>query len=492
MTEKPAENEPVEPPPPPPPSPPSPPPTDGFPPPGGYPPPGPPPSGSFFPPPRPTGGAFATKYGLIRPQQGRWLAGVAAAIGRATNTDPVLWRVLFAVLTLFGGVGLLVYLLGWLLIPSEGDTASAGEALIGRGQSSTSTPVAIGLGILAAIMFAVSFSSNVRTALIGLAVIIGAALLVSRGGGSLGRPADTTPEPPPSTFMPPPTPYTSFAAPPTGPYPPGQNPVPPGEPTATEQDATDTPTGYRPPFAPHGPYASSSPYAQSLGYPPVSPQYPGLVQAPPPTKPPRERSRLGRVVLSLICLALGTLVIVDVAGASVPGAAYVATALAVVGFGLVVGAWLGRARWLIIPGLVLTVALIGTYGSDHWDGGRDFAHGPRGNVTWTPTNVSELAGDYRVDVGNGTLDLSKVDFTDRTVPVNAHVNLGNLVVILPPSVDADVSAKVDGGSADVLGQRWDGLGNSERQVHDNGADGVGGGKLELTASVDLGKLEVRR
>ena len=86
----------------------------------------------------------------------------------------------------------------------------------------------------------------------------------------------------------------------------------------------------------------------------------------------------------------------------------------------------------------------------------------------------------------------RIPFTDHTVPVDAHVNVGNLVVILPPNVDVDVSAKVDGGSADVLGQHWDGLGNDERQLHDNGADGVGGGTLQLTASVDLGKLEVRR
>ena len=35
---------------------------------------------------------------------------------------------LFAGLTLFGGVGVLVYALGWLLIPSEGDSASPAEA----------------------------------------------------------------------------------------------------------------------------------------------------------------------------------------------------------------------------------------------------------------------------------------------------------------------------------------------------------------------------
>ena len=33
--------------------------------------------------------AFAFRNGLVRPAQGRILAGVCAALGRATNTDPV-------------------------------------------------------------------------------------------------------------------------------------------------------------------------------------------------------------------------------------------------------------------------------------------------------------------------------------------------------------------------------------------------------------------
>jgi hypothetical protein len=38
-----------------------------------------------------------------RPTRGRYIAGVCGALGRATNTDPVLWRVVLAVLGFFGG-----------------------------------------------------------------------------------------------------------------------------------------------------------------------------------------------------------------------------------------------------------------------------------------------------------------------------------------------------------------------------------------------------
>jgi hypothetical protein len=204
--------------------------------------------------------------------------------------------------------------------------------------------------------------------------------------------------------------------------------------------------------------------------------------------------------MSLICLALGALLIYDVAGHSVPGTAYLAAALAVIGLGLVVGSWLGRARWLIFPGLVLALILLiaSTVGTLRAPGGAprpwDFSHSDmaRGSRTWTPPTLVDLQNSYTVDAGNGTLDLSSIDFTGQSRSVKVHVAVGNLVVILPPTVDVDVSARVDGGSAEVLGERWDGLGNDPREIHDTGTDGTGGGKLQLTTTVDLGKLEVRR
>ncbi len=84
--------------------------------------------------PPPAGPSFSRDK-LVRPRQGRYVAGVCAALARATNTDPVLWRVVLAVLGFFGGVGVLLYLVGWLVIPAEGDTASPIESLLGQGRS---------------------------------------------------------------------------------------------------------------------------------------------------------------------------------------------------------------------------------------------------------------------------------------------------------------------------------------------------------------------
>lgn len=73
----------------------------------------------------------------------RKVAGVAGGLGRAFGVDPVLIRVAFVVLAIFGGFGVLLYALGWLLLPADGDQVSAAEALLGRGHSSVSPALAV-------------------------------------------------------------------------------------------------------------------------------------------------------------------------------------------------------------------------------------------------------------------------------------------------------------------------------------------------------------
>lgn len=73
------------------------------------------------PPPPPSGRRLA------RDPDDQVVAGVCAALGRYTGTDPVLWRVTVAVLAVFGGAGLVLYVLGWLLIPKVGEPESWAE-----------------------------------------------------------------------------------------------------------------------------------------------------------------------------------------------------------------------------------------------------------------------------------------------------------------------------------------------------------------------------
>jgi phage shock protein C len=56
---------------------------------------------------------------LRRSRSDRWLGGVCGGIARSTGMESWALRLLFAVLFIFAGAGLLVYLLLWLFVPSD-------------------------------------------------------------------------------------------------------------------------------------------------------------------------------------------------------------------------------------------------------------------------------------------------------------------------------------------------------------------------------------
>ncbi|MFO1219211.1 MAG: PspC domain-containing protein [Burkholderiaceae bacterium] len=61
--------------------------------------------------------AMAALNALRRQREDRWIAGVCGGIARATGVESWVWRLIFAALLLWGGVGLLVYVLLWLFVP---------------------------------------------------------------------------------------------------------------------------------------------------------------------------------------------------------------------------------------------------------------------------------------------------------------------------------------------------------------------------------------
>jgi phage shock protein PspC (stress-responsive transcriptional regulator) len=52
------------------------------------------------------------------------IAGVCAGLGEYFDLDPLLFRLLFVISVFFGGVGLIVYVLLWIMVP---ETPGAGE-----------------------------------------------------------------------------------------------------------------------------------------------------------------------------------------------------------------------------------------------------------------------------------------------------------------------------------------------------------------------------
>ena len=67
---------------------------------------------------------------LRRSVQDRMLTGVAGGIGYYFGVDAMIVRIAFVVLTVFGGVGIPLYLAGVLLIPEEGSDTSIASSLI--------------------------------------------------------------------------------------------------------------------------------------------------------------------------------------------------------------------------------------------------------------------------------------------------------------------------------------------------------------------------
>jgi phage shock protein PspC (stress-responsive transcriptional regulator) len=74
--------------------------------------------------------AVAPVKELHRSRDDRYLAGVAGGLGRYFDISPTFFRIGFAVLTLVGGAGILLYVAAALVIPNEGEKDSiASEAL---------------------------------------------------------------------------------------------------------------------------------------------------------------------------------------------------------------------------------------------------------------------------------------------------------------------------------------------------------------------------
>lgn len=61
----------------------------------------------------------STVNAFRRSRTDRWFGGVCGGLARLTGAESWVWRLLFTVLFICGGVGLVVYLLLWIFVPSE-------------------------------------------------------------------------------------------------------------------------------------------------------------------------------------------------------------------------------------------------------------------------------------------------------------------------------------------------------------------------------------
>jgi len=69
--------------------------------------------------PRPSDPVVSAVNAFRRSRNDRWFGGVCGGLGRSTGMAAWVWRLIFTVLFVCAGAGLLVYLLLWLFVPSE-------------------------------------------------------------------------------------------------------------------------------------------------------------------------------------------------------------------------------------------------------------------------------------------------------------------------------------------------------------------------------------
>jgi phage shock protein PspC (stress-responsive transcriptional regulator) len=76
----------------------------------------------------PEGSGVAAINALRRSRTDRWIGGVCGGLAEATGMAAWIWRLIFAVLLLCAGSGVLVYLLLWIFVPLEAPRLTNGGA----------------------------------------------------------------------------------------------------------------------------------------------------------------------------------------------------------------------------------------------------------------------------------------------------------------------------------------------------------------------------
>ena len=382
------------------------------------------------PTPHPASAAGAPR--LRRRASERVAAGVASGLGDYLNVDPLLIRVIFVGLVLFDGAGFFIYLAAWLLIPVEGRDVSIVEGWIRRlwGGGAPGTVGWIVLGIIGVVVLVNVLPSRggppgvdteiaVRHTVETMVLVL--ALVVIVGGVLLVR-------------------RSAAGGPSSG----GGDGGSIGEPTA--------------------------------GVPP--PAYDTVERS---TRRTSERSPLGLYSLGTALLAVGALAAVDRAtAADILPRYYAGVALAVLGAGVLVGAWWGRARWLIVVAVLiapiaLALSFISVPLDERW-----------GNHRVAPTRAAELRDEYRLAAGRLTLDLTNLPRSAAERHVSGSVGIGRLLVILPEGARADISAEVGFGRSDLLGARQQGTGLTDHEVRTGT-----GAAFVLDLAAGMGEVLVR-
>jgi phage shock protein PspC (stress-responsive transcriptional regulator) len=158
------------------------------------------------------------------------------------------------------------------------------------------------------------------------------------------------------------------------------------------------------------------------------------------------------------CLALGTAVAAEAVLLAVAGAWLAGTedhlaawAVVVIGAVLVVTAFTGGARRLVLPAVAfaLSVAVIA---AAHVD-----LHGGVGERTYRPRTLSEVRNGYQLGAGRLEIDLREIAFPPGDTSLHVRLGVGELVVLIPHGVCVATRARIGGGYVGALERESGGL-----------------------------------
>ena len=482
--------------------------------------------------------------GLMRTNE-RWIAGVAGGVAHRFDLDPTLVRCVWVVLSLFAGVGLVLYGLAWALLPEESDgRIHLEEALSGRFNAGLAG--AIGMTIIGMSTFGSGFipswyvheagTAGIAAALwplfwLGLIVLAIVFLIRSAQERRANRKAARGPRGP--------QPWQNYA--PGAAHAPGNRPGSQAGPAGPAGQAG----GFTPAAGSASAWDSSTPGSgapswQSRSYR----QRPPYQPAPMPVRPARPRRPGPGSSLSLAVLGLGFLTGAGIWYATathrvglLQGQFFlIGTLAALLGAGIVAsglrrrrGGWMTVLGWPVlfvaaIPALATASVVPPSLARMPFGVITDSATFGSTTVTWKELASSASGGSVTrsKDVGDLTLDLRGMPATEagKLSTITAHLDVGTLRIKTDPNQRVTVKTDVDMGSVDSRASRawtvdgkqmepdeedlraYDVAGNADSRyksshgglniaptlVSPSGKDGLPA--IMINASVDTGRIDV--